>query len=80
MHYYYLIYYKNLVLPDEQNDKPIRIYLEQLEKYGFPTEDFINFKTKEECDKKLSYAIRVIENNKYVVKVYYKCGEKQNYR
>ena len=80
MHAYYLIYYKNLALPEDKKNSTIKITLEYLENYGFPIDKFVNYETKEKCDKDLSFATRTVEDNKYVVRVYYKCGNDSNYK
>ena len=43
-------------------------------------DDFVSFDKKEKCDLNKSYAVRKVKNNKYVLQIYYKCGEDSNYK
>lgn len=80
MYSYYKIYYRTIKVPEDKKDISVRVSLGQLGRYGFPIDKFVNFKTNEICDTTLSYALRTVENNKYVIKVYYKCGNVSNYK
>jgi len=80
MYAYYKIMYKNMKVSEDKKDKKIKIFLGTLEREGFPMDEFVNYKTKEKCDTALSYAERTIENNKYAITIYYKCGNVTNYK
>lgn len=79
MYDYYKIMYKNIDVPEDKKDAPIRINLGTLKREGFPIDEFVSFDGKEECDLAMSYAIRKVVDNKYQIEVYYKCGTVANY-
>lgn len=79
MYDYYKIMYKNIDVPEDKKDAPIRINLGTLKREGFPMDEFVSFDGKDECDLAMSYAIRKVVNNKYQIEVYYKCGTRANY-
>ena len=80
MQQYYKMFYRDLVIPENNLYSSITVTLGHLKTYGFPVDDFVNYDTKEKCDEKLSYAVRFVKNNKQEIKVYYKCGDKNNYK
>lgn len=80
MHDYYTVYYKDMYIPKDKRENAIRVSLGQLERKGFAMDKFVNYKTGEACDTAMSYAIRTVEDNKYVIKVYFKCGNVSNYK
>ena len=79
MYDYYKIMYRNIDVPEDKKDAPIRINLGTLKREGFPMEEFVSFDGKNECDLAMSYAIRKVVNNEYQIEVYYKCGNVANY-
>ena len=79
MYNYYKIMFQSIKVPEDKKNEKIKLSLGDLERKGFPTEDFINFKDGTKCDKALSYATRKVKDNKYVIDVYYKCGSTANY-
>ena len=79
MYDYYKIKYKNINVPKDKKDSIIRINLGTLKRDGFPMEEFVSYDGKYECDLALSYALRKVVNNEYVIEVYYKCGGDANY-
>lgn len=79
MYDYYKIMYRNIDVPEDKKNVPIRINLGILKREGFPMDEFVSYDGKDECDLAMSYAIRKVVNNKYQINVYYKCGTVANY-
>lgn len=79
MYDYYKIMFNFMNVPEDMEYSQIVLSLGDLERAGFPMDDFVNYKDNTECDTSLSYAYRTVKNNKYVLNIYYKCGNVTNY-
>lgn len=79
MYDYYKIKYKNINVPIDKKDAVIRINLGTLKRDGFPMDEFVSYDGKNECDLAMSYALRKVVDNEYIIEVYYKCGNDANY-